>query len=112
MGWSSEGVAADSAFKLLCQIRENIRTGEGPKTLAEIRVPNEETAKARVEEAEKQKQEAVTFSQFWETTYHPDLVATKSIGSIESEFGMYNKWIAPVIADVPIRKAIMASPRG
>ena len=61
VGWSSEGVTADSAFKLLCQIRENIRTGEGPKTLAEIRALNEETAKARVEEAEKQKQEAITF---------------------------------------------------
>lgn len=102
VGWSSEGVTAESAYKLLSQIRENIRSGEGPKTLAEMRTANEDAALAKLEEAERSKQQAITFGQFWESTYYPDLTATKSVGSIESERGMYNKWISPILADVPI----------
>lgn len=33
----------------------------------------------------------------------PDLQSTKSIGSIESEIGMFNKWIRPVIGERPIQ---------
>lgn len=41
VGWSSEGVTAESAFRLLSQLRENNRIGRGPRTLAELRAENE-----------------------------------------------------------------------
>lgn len=104
VGWSSEGVTAESAYKILSQIRENIRTGEGPKTLADMRSANEEAEQARQIETERKKQQAITFGQFWDSTYYPYLTATKSVGSIESETGMYNKWIAPVLSNVPIQE--------
>lgn len=104
IGWSSEGVTAESAYKILSQIRENIRTGEGPKTLAAMRSANEEAEQAKLEEAQCAKQQGVTFGQFWESTYYPDLRATKSVGSIESEVGMFNKWIAPVLSNIPIQE--------
>lgn len=103
VGWSSEGVTAESAFKILSQIRENIRTGDGPKTFQAMRDDNEMAAKERASAEEQEKQQAVTFAQFWDSTYLYDLQATKSIGSIESEIGMYNKWIRPIIGDLPIQ---------
>lgn len=96
-------MTAEKAFKILSQIRENIRTGEGPKSLAEMRAVNEEVERSRVEMEEEQKQQSVTFGQFWQSTYEPALIATKSVGSIESETGMYKKWIAPALENMPIQ---------
>ena len=44
-GWSSEGMSAEKAFKLLSTIRDNIRVGIEPKSFAGIREANEEQAK-------------------------------------------------------------------
>lgn len=44
VGWSSEGVTAESAFKILSQLCENIKLGTGPKTLADLRMANEAEA--------------------------------------------------------------------
>lgn len=51
IGWSSEGVTAEKASKILSQIRENIRSGTGPKTFHAMREANEtaELAKAAAE---------------------------------------------------------------
>lgn len=104
VGWSSEGVTAEGAFKILSQLRDNNRLGTGPKTLAELRNANKEAAQAKRIEEERAKKQAVTFGQFWDTTYYPYLKATKSIGSIESETGMYQKWIAPVLSHIPMQE--------
>lgn len=103
VGWSSEGVTAESAFKILSQVRDNIRSGEDPKSLAQMRFVNEEAEQSRIELETRQAQQLMTFNQFWESIYYPDLIATKSVGSIETETGIYNKWIAPALENLPVQ---------
>lgn len=96
IGWSSEGITAESAFKILSQLRENIRSGTGPKTFAELRAFNEEAASPKQDEP-------VTFSQFWESDYFPNAEATKRPGTLSSEKMLYGKWIAPAIGMIPLQ---------
>lgn len=103
VGWSSEGVTAEGAFKILSQLRENIRLGKGPRTFAELRAENEQEA-LREQNAQALKQaQAITFSQFWESEYFPAIQATKKPGTISSERWLYTKWIAPAIGHVALK---------
>lgn len=104
VGWSTQGVTAESAFKLLAQLRENARLGTGPLTLAELRASNEEKS-LRERQAQAQNQaEQITFSGFWESDYFPNAQLTKKTGTIASERWLYNKWIAPIIGNIPLQR--------
>lgn len=102
VGWSSEGVSAESAFKILSQLRENIRLGKGPRTLAELRAENEDKSLREKQENAQRQSELITFSCFWESDYFPNAQATKKAGTIKSERWLYGKWIAPAIGSIPL----------
>ena len=103
-GWGSEGMTAEKAFGLLSTIRENIRTGEGPRSVAEMRKAREfKEAVARKEQRQKERA-ALTFSDFWEEHYLPIAKATKSAKSVKTEEGLYTNWIAPAFGDLPMQK--------
>lgn len=103
VGWTSEGMTLEEAARLRGVIRANMRSGVGPKTLAELKAANqeEETRKKALEEQEKLRN--VTFGKFFETTYFPSAELVKKKGSIIAERILYNKWISPVLANVPLR---------
>ena len=103
VGWTSEGMTLEEAARLRNVIRTNMRSGIGPKTLAELKAANEEeeARKKALEEAEKQRN--ITFGKFFEETYFPSAELVKKKGSIVAERILYNKWISPVLADVPLR---------
>lgn len=104
VGWSSQGVSAESASKMLAQLRENARLGTGPLTLAELRTANAERD-LRERQAEEQKQaEKITFADFWKSDYFPNAEMTKKPGTIESEKWLYRKWIAPEIGNIPLQQ--------
>lgn len=103
VGWSSEGVTAESASKMLAQLRENARLGTGPLTLAELRAANEEKNLLELQKQIQKQAEHVTFSSFWASDYFPNAQITKKPGTIASEMWLYNKWIAPVIGDIPLK---------
>ncbi len=104
VGWSSEGITPEKAFNTLSQIRENIRKGVEPQSIAAMRRENEE----RVKEAEmlrrSKEYERITFSDFWKTEYLPSAEATKTFQTMNSERGWYRKWIRPAIGDIPLVK--------
>jgi len=104
VGWWSEGMNANKAFSILSTIRENIRLGVEPRTLAAMRQANkmqeEEKAKAR-RRAEK---EAITVSEFWKSTYLPIAEATKTKQTVTTEKGRFRNWIAPAVGDVPLQQ--------
>lgn len=104
VGWSSAGVTAESAHKLLSQIRENIRLGSGPTSLAGLKKTNEE--KAQIEEQAKQEAEAksVTFKQFWDNDYYPFACTTKKPSTMNSERWLYSKWLLPLIGNTPLNE--------
>lgn len=108
VGWSSEEVSAESAFKTLSIIRDNIRLGVEPQSLAAMRLANqakeEENAKAR----RHKEKEAVTMAEFWKSTYLPTAEATKTPHTMNTERGRFHNWIAPAIGDVPLQKLNVA----
>lgn len=60
LGWASEGMTPAKASKYRSTLRENIRTGEGPQTLAEMRQLNADIRATELEEAGKRKRFAET----------------------------------------------------
>lgn len=104
VGWSSEGVTAERASKILAQLRENIRLGTGPKTLAELKKANEENDRREQMENAQAQSKLLTFGQFWESEYFPHAKATKKDGTIESERWLYTKWIRPSIGQIPLHE--------
>jgi integrase len=103
-GWASEGWTAEKAFKLLSSIRENIKAGTGPKSLAETRAVNEAQAAAAAKEIRAKIKGATTFADFWEKEYWPVASATKTARTLETESGYYAKWIKPALGDIPLRQ--------
>lgn len=104
VGWASEGKDAESAFAELSTIRQNIKKGSGPMSLAEIREENEEKAAALQEEKRNNEKAGVTFSDFWKSDYLPAAEINRTPRTLETERGYYKKWIEPVLGDIPLRK--------
>jgi integrase len=104
VGWASQGMTADRASKILSEIKENIRLGNGPQSLSEIRRVNEDVQRLERERAQRIKLEQITFAEFWSETYLPDAETRKAPKSVEAERGLYKKWIQPVIGATPLQK--------
>lgn len=104
IGWASEKIDAEKAFGYLSTIRQNIKNGSGPMSLAEIREENERQSAALQEEASDKEKAEVTFSDFWKTVYLPAAETTKTPRSLETERGYYKKWLKPILGNIPLRK--------
>ncbi|MDR2054741.1 MAG: site-specific integrase [Desulfovibrio sp.] len=101
-GWASEEMSAEKAFKMLSAIRDNIKKGTGPKSLAGIREENERQAAAVEKEQRAKARDEVTFSEFWEKDYRQMAEATRTPRTMETERGYYKKWIEPILGDIPL----------
>ncbi len=104
IGWSSEHVTAESAFKILSQLRENARVGKGPKTFSELRELNQQEELITKQAQMQNEEEKVTFSKFWESEYVSNAKATKKSTTVECEEWLFSKWIKPVIGNIEICK--------
>ena len=69
VGWSSEGITQEIAFKRLSELRENLRSGSGAKTLEEKRLlaQAEEEAERQVKLLEEKQN--ITLRDYWEQSY-------------------------------------------
>ena len=103
-GWSSEGMTAEKAFKILSTIRDNIRLGVEPRSIAAMREENERRTEEKRQAQRKEKQDAITFATFWETEYLPTTETSKTLRTMNTEKGFYNNWIAPSLGDIPLQK--------
>jgi integrase len=105
VGWSSEGLTAKKAFKLLSCIRENIKLGREPQSVAATRQAGE--AKDREEawaRREKDIEHTTTFADFWDSTYLPTAMVTKTARTVQGEIGLYRNWVRPALGDIPLRR--------
>jgi len=64
LGWLSKGWTAKKAYKLLEELKENRKAGQGPQTLTEKR----DLAAREREQAET---ENITFGHYFENSYYP-----------------------------------------
>ena len=104
VGWASEGMTPEDAFKELATIRENIRKGSGPCSIAAIRLQNEKLAEEEARALRLQEKAAVTFSDFWDSEYYPEAKLEKKPTTMESEYWLYAKWIKPKLGNIPLQK--------
>jgi Site-specific recombinase XerD len=103
-GWASEGVTAENAFKKLSTLRENIRLGVEPQTLAALNLANQAEEEEKAKALRRKVKEALTFAEFWHSTYFPSAEATKTPQTMNTEKGRFYNWISGKIGDIPLQK--------
>ena len=101
LGWASEGMTLEKARLELAKLKEAKRTGDGARTLRERRAQQEEESKASAQAQADLEKTLVNGATFWEQTYWP-AQAHKANGSKVAELALWNKWISPVIGELPL----------
>jgi integrase len=105
LGWASEGWTEKQAAASLAELKANHTKGEGPRSLAEKR---EIRQQAEIEAAIRQQEEKdrnITFGEIFTEKYYPHVQHDRgNQRSIEREEDLYRLWIAPVLADRPMRE--------
>lgn len=103
LGWASEGMTEQKAAGELAKLKEAHRTGEGAHTLAEKRQEADERRQAEEEARAQQDRENVTFGSLFLDSYFPIAKKNKSERSWRKEDQSFRLWIAPILADKPLK---------
>jgi site-specific recombinase XerD len=103
LGWASEGMTAAKAYDDLKVIKENIKRGQGPQSLAKKRELLLEQIEAEKKENEKKKKEGITLHDYFYNTYYPDAKINKKENSYNHEETHFRLWIDPVAGKKPIK---------
>ena len=104
VGWASEEMTPEKAFNELAMIRENIRKGVEPRSIAVLRRLNEQQIEEDAKSLLIQKNTTITFSNFWDSSYYPEANIEKKPATMESEYWLYSKWIKPKLGDIPLQQ--------
>jgi len=115
VGWTSQEGSLDRARKLLAELKNNKRTGEGGRTLKEKRELAEKERKAQAEAAERAAKAAEqeelhnkSFGDIW-ADYHgtrpggETLEDKRKQKKYDREDQLYRLWIAPVISEMKLK---------
>lgn len=100
-GWETEkGVEGresfrDACLKQLLDLKANARKGEGPISLKQQR--EQALSKKQAED-----REAVTFGQYFDSTYLPTAETHKKPQTMAEERSIYKKWLAPYIGKMKL----------
>lgn len=103
LGWASEGWTEQRAALELAKLKEAVRIGEGPTSLAEKRALAKAKRQAEAEARERQAREGLTFGEFWQASYFPQAKKDKTPGSWQREDQFFRLWLSPVIGGVPLK---------
>jgi len=104
LGWGSEGMTLDKAQKALSDIKENIRLGNGPRSLAEKREAADELREKAEAEKLQAQLAAISFAKFWKETYLPEAEQSKMPSTIKTEKHLYKNWLGPALGKLPLQK--------
>lgn len=100
LGWESQGWNLERVRQTLEKFKLNVKTGVGPRTMAESRENEEQARKDAENTALAEKQERITLSEYWPT--YIEHSKSKKV-SWEKEQSHYNNWLSQVLGDVPLR---------
>ena len=106
-GWASEGVTAAKASELLAMVKNNIRAGVRPQSLAEMRDMAEQVRQQEARAAKLEERRNTTFAEFWKSDYLPSCTA-KTARTVGYETGMARKWLFPAIGEIPLQSLTSA----
>ena len=103
LGWSSEGMTEQKAAARLAELKEAKRTGHGALTLAERRREAKTQREQDERESIQKAKEEIKFKDIFEGPYLEHARNNKKPNSVATEQGLYNKWLHPVIQELPIK---------
>lgn len=101
-GWASEGMTAEKAYKILSEIRNNIRSGNPQNSYANIRKHNEEIRQNEERQKNLDKNNTITVNEFWQQSYFPQASASKTNATIRNERSIFEKWLQPHIGELAL----------
>ncbi len=104
VGWSSDGWNAVKASNVLARIKESIKIGEGPQSLAEKRKILKEKREAEQAEKERRSLENITFGHIFLSRYLPSGENNRDEKTNRREEDLFKLWISPVIGDLPLKE--------
>ena len=109
LGWLSEGWTEDRCLFEILKIKQAKTTGEGPLTLADKRKIAERKRQAEMEAQQTAEDEArklalinKPFVEHWQDYFRSD-IGKKDV-SWKTEQGLYEKWLKPVLGNLPLKK--------
>jgi integrase len=103
LGWASQGWTAAKAAQTLAKLQEAARTGEGATSLAEKRQKAEAKRQAEAAAQAQAERDNITFGHVFLEDYFPIAQKNKAQRSWQKEDQCYRLWIAPVLADKPLK---------
>lgn len=103
VGWASEGMTASKAAELLSMLKNNIRSGVRPQSLAEMRSMAEQAQQEKEKAAKLAARASTTLAEFWESDYLPAATASKKPKTVDSETWIYTKWANPAMGAIPLQ---------
>jgi len=97
VGWTSEGMTAEKAARLLGELKTAAKAGTGPATLKERRdIAEADRAEREIE--------GLTFGKYFRESYYPTAVLDKKATSAAKEGQHFRLWLDPVLGDIPMRQ--------
>ncbi len=101
-GWASEGMTASKAFVLMTELKEELKTGKGSGRLADRQKAREQAEQEAKAKRKEQERKAVTYEQYFNTRYLPEIEKDKSKGTVRDEKSLHKNWILPCIGEMPV----------
>lgn len=102
LGWESQGWSLERVRQTLESFKLNVKTGVGPRTMAESRQAEKQARKDAEDAAFAEKQERITLSEYWPAYIEYSKTKKKKASWIKEE-SHFNNWLSQVLGDVPLR---------
>lgn len=100
LGWASEGWNAEKANLMRAQIKKANLTGEGPKSLSEMRAAQKAIVQEEIKNDNVEKASAMTLNDFYSEYIIPRLKKEKR--SWLTDCQRYKKFIEPNLGNIPL----------
>ena len=102
VGWWSDGINQSQCEALLSELRVNQKSGQGPRTLKEMREENRTKREAEAAAKKLAAEKGRTLAGFWEAEYYPKVSLSQSKRGLDTQRGFMKGWLAP-LADRPLK---------
>jgi integrase len=101
VGWWSEGVSKPRCEKILGVLRQNWRSGQGPRTYKEMRAAELTAKQIHVETVEKERKAGITLAEFWESQVLPEIELRYTKSNVTTADTRTRTWLGP-LRDMPL----------
>ena len=98
VGWASEGWSEKKAATLLFDLKENIRLGRSPQTLAEMRAIGEKNKKIEEEKRKEEDSKKILFKEVFKK-YIAQVKIDDTFKTFQNKRDRYRIWISPFIKE-------------